>query len=125
MVRRDIESTSTSHLSKLLGEQIPELLGGLALSLDLSKAFDYLTFSEMSEALASTGIPEYLTRLVLHVHQQSVCDIVHGTFCSSVQMKRGLRQGCPAAPVIYSAWIALLCRRLAARSLARAGMRAS
>ena len=114
LVRRDIESTSTSHLSKLLGDQIPELIGGLGLSLDLSKAFDSLTFSEMSEALVAAGMPEYLVRLILHVHKQSVCEIVHGSFNSSVPMRRGLRQGCPAAPVIYSAWTALLCRRLVA-----------
>ena len=114
LVRRDIESTSTSHLSKLLGDQVPELIGGLALSLDLSKALDSLTFSEMSEALVAAGMPEYLVRLILHVHKQSVCEIVHGSFNSSVPMRRGLRQGCPAAPVIYSAWTALLCRRLVA-----------
>ena len=111
-VRRDIESTSTSHLSKLLGDQIPELIGGLAISLDLSKAFDCLPYAEMFEAMAHAGMPEYLIRLILQVHAQSVCEIVHGNYSSSVEMKRGLRQGCPIAPLICSAWTALLCKRL-------------
>ena len=113
-VRRDIESTSTSHLSKLLGDHIPELTGGLAISLDLSKAFDCLPYAEMFDAMAHSGMPEYLIRLILQVHAQSVCEIVHGNYFSSVEMKRGLRQGCPIAPVIYSAWTALLCKRLVA-----------
>ena len=111
-VRKDLEGSSTSHLSKLLGAEIPELVGGLALSLDLSKAFDNLQISEMCEAMAHAGMPEYLARLILRVHRQSACDIVHGAYSASVQMKRGLRQGCPVAPVIYSAWTALLCRRI-------------
>ena len=111
-VRRDIESTSTSHLSKLLGDQIPELIGGLAISLDLSKAFDCLPYAEMFEAMAHAAMPEYLIRLILQVHAQSVCEIVRGNYSSSVEMRRGLRQGCPIAPLIYSAWTALLCRRL-------------
>ena len=111
-VRKELESTSTSHLSRLLGSHVPELVGGLALSLDLSKAFDCLTYAEMWQAMVFAGMPEYLIRLLLHVHMQSVCEIVHGSYKSEVQMKRGLRQGCPVAPIIYSAWTALLCSRL-------------
>ena len=102
-VRKALEGASTSHLSKLLGDEIPELVGGLALSLDLSKAFDNLQISEMCEAMANAGMPEYLARLILHVHRQSACDIAHGAYSASMCMKRGLRQGCPIAPIIYSA----------------------
>ena len=87
-VRKDLEGASTSHLSKLLGEEIPELVGGLALSLDLSKAFDNLQIFEMCEAMVHAGMPEYLSRLILHAHRQSACDIVHGSYSASVQMKR-------------------------------------
>ena len=86
-----------SAVRKDIEDQIPELVGGLALSLDLSKAFECLAYAEMWEAMVFAGMPDYLIRLILHVRLRSVCDIVHGSYSSTVQMKRGLRQGCPRA----------------------------
>ena len=111
-VRKHLESTSTSHLSKVLGEEQPELIGGLMVSLDLSKAFDSLPFSEIEASLRDTGMPVSLVNILMHVHAKSVCMIEHGGYSAAVSMRRGLRQGCPVAPFVYAAWTARLCKVL-------------
>ncbi|CAE6911687.1 unnamed protein product [Symbiodinium sp. CCMP2592] len=91
---------------------LPELCGGVMISLDLSKAFDYLPFHEMYAGLRSINVPDNLARLIVEVHRQSRCVVRHGGTEISVTMKRGLRQGCPLAPSVYSSWTILLCRTL-------------
>ena len=77
MVRKLLESASTSQTAKILGAKQPGLIGGLMVSLDLAKAFDSLSHAEIHESLVFTGMPEYLVLLV-HVHAKSVSEIVYG-----------------------------------------------
>ena len=81
-------------------------------SLDLAKAFDTLSHGEIHASLLSTGMPEYLVNLIVHVHANSVSEIVYGEHTSDVKMGHGLRQGCPIAPLVYAAWTSRLCKLL-------------
>ena len=104
-IRQLLESASTSQTAKILGAEQPGLIGGLMLSLDLAKAFDSLSHSETHASLLAT---DYLVNLLVHVHANSVSEIVHGEHSFDVKMGQGLRQGCPAAPLVYAAWTARL-----------------
>ena len=57
-------------------------------------------------------MPEYLVNLIVHVHANSVSEIVYGEHTSDVKMGQGLRQGCPIAPLVYAAWTSRLCKLL-------------
>ena len=107
-VRRLLESASTSQTAKLLGAEQPKLIGGLMLSIDLAKAFDSLSHAEIQHSLESTGMPEYLVNVLVHIHARSISEVAHGDFSSDVQMGQGLRQGCPIAPLVYAAWTSRL-----------------
>ncbi|CAE7590378.1 Pol [Symbiodinium sp. CCMP2456] len=109
-VRKALALCSTDLTSKILAKAQPQLCGGLMLSLDLHKAFDSLAFSEMYLALIETNMPEPLASLIMHIHCKTKLIIRHGGTSMTVAMKRGLRQGCPVAPMIYAAWTCRVCR---------------
>ena len=79
-------------------------------SLDLSMAFDCLSYQEMHLAMQEVSMPEPLIRAIMHLHANTVLTIEHKGQVRTVTMKRGLRQGCGIAPLIYAAWTIRLCR---------------
>ena len=111
-IRQVLERTATDLTSRILRQTEARLVGGLMCGLDLSQAFDRLEYSEMYLALCDTGMPIALAKLLLTVHSQTALHIVHGSHRGTVSMSRGLRQGCPIAPLIYTAWVIRLCRKL-------------
>ena len=114
-VRGILESTHHTKTARLLGSQVPSLRGGLMVAVDLMKAFDNVTYSEMYTALCETGLDEALVRLIAHVHLNTSCVVVHGDFEGSTGMSKGLRQGCPIAPLVYLAWSARFLRQVNCR----------
>ena len=98
------------HTSKLLDNQSGTFTGGMMISLDLAKAFDSVPHSELSAALSESGVELSLIECLLAVHQQTRCEIRHSGQVRAVNMGRGLQQGCPIAPILFSAWTARLCR---------------
>ena len=108
-VRQYLASCATDLTSKILYQAQPELCGGVMASLDLRKAFDALPFSEMHLALLETNMPNEIAALIMDVHVRTMLHIRHGGECGNTRMTRGLRQGCPIAPMIYAAWTCRLC----------------
>ena len=111
-VRALAGQVNTDVTARLLTGALPELQGGLMLSLDLAKAFDCMPFGVMYESLREVGVSDALSRLIVETHRQSVCIVRHCGHSEKVQMKRGLRQGCPLAPSVFTAWTIKLCRLL-------------
>ena len=87
-VRRLLEGAQTTQAHKL-GVPQPELIGGLMVAVDLSKAFDNVTHSEMFLALKEAGVCESLVKVIVQVHMQTRCDIVHGGHMGQVHMQKG------------------------------------
>ncbi|CAE7320572.1 unnamed protein product [Symbiodinium sp. CCMP2456] len=100
-VRESVAQVKSDLTSKFTGMANTMLCGGLMISLDLAKAFDSLTYPEMYASLRECNVPDEISWLLVEVHRQTVCDIRHGGVTGSTRMHRGLRQGCPAAPLIY------------------------
>ena len=111
-VRRILANYVEDHTAKILNRTDQELLGGLMVGIDLSKAFDYLGYAEMYKARQDTGMPEHLSRILLHVHIRTTLHVEHGGFSREIKMKRGLRQGCGVAPMIYACWTIKLCKEI-------------
>ena len=114
-VRRILELHKGDLTTRLLAQQEAELVGGVMCSIDLAKAFDSVDYREMLLSLTDTGMPENLARVLIAVHVQTELHIHHGGELQVVQMSRGLRQGCPIAPMIYAAWTCRLCKLINAR----------
>eukprot|EP00439_Symbiodinium_sp_Y106_P051758 s5093_g6.t3 len=114
-VRHRMEGYAEDHTAKILGQAKRELIGGLMVGLDLSKAFDLLSHQEMLLSLRDSGMPEGLCRILLHIHVQTQLTIEHAGCSRTIRMSRGLRQGCCVAPMIYACWTIRLCKLLDAR----------
>ena len=98
------------HTSRVLGTDEAPLVGGLMCGLDLQKAFDVLPHTEIYRALLEAEVPKALASVITQVHIQSTCQVRHGGGVRQLEMSRGLRQGCPIAPIVYAAWTCRLGR---------------
>ena len=90
--------------------------GGAQLSIDLSRAFDLLPRDVMQKALLHCGASSNLTDLILFLRCKSGYRISCGKQTACVEMKRGVRQGCTLAPVLFSAFTAHYLHLLEARA---------
>ena len=111
-VRQLLLRHRSDHSARILGQADVPLVGGLMCGLDLQKAFDALPHTEVHSALLESGVPDNLAAVIVQLHVQSKCWVRHGGEVRGIQMGRGLRQGCPVAPVIYAAWSCRLCRKI-------------
>ena len=111
-VRMLLQRHRHDQTSRLLGEAVVPCVGGLMCGLDLQKAFDALPHSELHDAMIEAGVPEPLAATITQVHVQTRCAIMHGGTEREVCMSRGLRQGCPIAPLLYAAWSCRFCKLL-------------
>ena len=111
-VRALLENHRGDLTSKLLNKDEAELKGGIMCSLDLSKAFDMVSHEAVYEALISTNMPRNLAGVLVDIHQRTTLKVVHGGRSESIETSRGLRQGCPVAPMLYAAWVCHLCESI-------------
>ena len=109
-VRKQLDAHRSDLTTKLSGRSNVDVIGGLMANIDLSKAFDSLPYEELYLSLQGAGVDEPLCRLILHLHARTSCVILHGSCCETVPMSRGLRQGCPIAPLIFAAWSIRICK---------------
>ena len=114
-VRALLEQHQRDYTSKILDEPQVSLAGGFMCSLDLAKAFDSVPHAELYNSMLEVGVPENLAIMLVTLHCRTVCVIDHGKQRKHVRMRRGLRQGCPIAPILYACWTVRLCRVLDAR----------
>ena len=99
------------HMRKAGLRALP-LAGSLQACLDMSSAFDLVPRSGLLEALHEAGVPEAPARLMLHWIERSTYRIRVEQFEAEVPSSRGVKQGCPASPLLYAAFMSLITRRL-------------
>ncbi|CAE7678489.1 unnamed protein product, partial [Symbiodinium necroappetens] len=109
-IRALLRQHRKDHTAKLLGDADVPMVGGMMCGLDLHKAFDALPHSEILLSLTEAGVPSPLAGVIAQAHMQTRCVVRHGGVEREVCMSRGLRQGCPIAPIVYAAWSCRLCR---------------
>ena len=86
----------TVHHSRQ-GVKQQDLVGGCALSLDLSQAFDRLPRQLVVASLRDAQIPVEMINLVIAWHTGSQFHISHGRSDSTIAVHQGIRQGCVLA----------------------------
>ncbi|OLP82805.1 Craniofacial development protein 2 [Symbiodinium microadriaticum] len=84
-------------------------------SLDLTAAFDLVNWSHLREALALAQLDPSVQELLLQWLRQVVYYFNHRGQQTKVRPSWGLRQGCPASPVLWSVFTALLCQAFDSR----------
>ena len=84
------------------------LVGGMVLSLDLSRAFDMLARSCLERSLKLVGIPDDLVTLVLFIHDNAVLVLEKHSQQVELGMSRGIRQGCGLSPLLWLCFTVLV-----------------
>ena len=80
----------------------------MVLSLDLTKAFDSVVRSKLFQALTSLGADHNIIAMLSQIYDKTSFSFWHRGQYRSLPTQRGIRQGCKAAPILwtlFSAWI--------------------
>ena len=96
------------------GDPGSRLIGGMQVSIDLSKAYDRLPRSVLQRALERVRAPESLIELVLYIHDHARVCIQRHDRHEGIGMDRGVRQGCGLSPLLWIAFTLLLHDSMAA-----------
>ena len=107
-VRKLYQDQHGSLRAKREGHRATKVAGGCLLSLDISKAYDLVRWSDLTCALREAHVPGELIELILLLHQQAKIRISHEGQTRTVGMRQGLKQGCGLAPILwalYCGWV--------------------
>ena len=107
-VRGKLKSTEYPVHRMKQGEHMPALIGGLSLSLDLTRAFDTVDRAKLFQGLTMLGVNSNLVLLIQKIYQQTSYEFEHRGVFRRFMTYKGIRQGCMAAPCLWSAFAALL-----------------
>ncbi|CAE7827973.1 unnamed protein product [Symbiodinium sp. CCMP2592] len=112
VVRKLLGDQATNLHARRAGRRAAQVCGGVHLSLDISKAYDRVPWSDLVLALREAEVPESLIELILLIHQQAQVRVEHGDCQAHLSLGRGLRQGCGLAPILWTIYSSWLLRRL-------------
>ena len=101
-VRDDIGHCQRNVFTKRARRAVTPAAGGVQLSVDMSTAFDRVPRHALREALIWIGASKEIIDVVEKLHDQCDYHIRHAGFYGTVNMKRGVRQGCTLAPVLFA-----------------------
>ena len=73
---------------------------------------DKLPSEDLFQSLRDTGVPDNLSLLIMHAHEQGQALVSHGGKEVQTPLSRGVRQGDPLAPFLYACWSGRLSRQL-------------
>ncbi|GMF44360.1 unnamed protein product [Phytophthora fragariaefolia] len=89
-------------VAKRMASTIPELRHAIAVFLDFAKAYDSLFREFMCAVLIKHGYPPHFVKVIAALHTGSrIRFLVNGQTSRTVDVVRGIRQGCPLAPDLF------------------------
>ena len=89
------------------------VIGGIQLAIDLSTAFDMVPRDKLLQALIWAGSSDILANAVLDLHQVCRYSIQHRGRVRHICMRRGVRQGCTLAPLLWAVYSAYITHHIA------------
>lgn len=103
-----------NHKHHVPSQQLPAVWGGCQLFLDMSRAFDRVRRDLLFPRLGEVGIEADLTAVLYLWHLNTAYHLTHQQHTKRIDITRGLRQGCRAAPLLWNIYTWLLLRDLEA-----------
>ena len=98
---RQIAKGAYNPIARKAGETRSDCLGGIQLSLDLSKAYDKVPWPRLLHVLRRAQVEEELISLIFYVHVEAELVFNHADQTASVKLGRGMRQGCGLSPLLW------------------------
>ena len=116
---RDVLQTQkmTIH-DRFAGARRAGCVGGIQMSLDLSKAFDMLSHEVLILAMTHAGVSVDLQNVIMAFYDQSVYVVKgRGSHTSHrIALRRGVRQGCILSPALWAMFTAYVMHVMDARN---------
>ena len=114
-IRALIFSQRRHALNRMNSVVTRQVCGGLQMFIDLSRAFDSVDRFRLFSALGTCGISADLVSLITAFHSNTHYHLNHhGTFYP-IKVNTGVRQGCPAAPILWACFMTQFLRTAASR----------
>ena len=95
------------------GRPISTCYGGVVIFLDLARAFDMLTRARLFKALNNLQVPSDFQAILQAWHINTDYVVMHHEYTQHVRTERGIRQGCGAAPLLWTLFTVDLLQQLA------------
>eukprot|EP00435_Cladocopium_sp_Y103_P053626 s284_g17.t1 len=103
-----VRSQSSSLWNQRAGNERLTCYGGLQLFVDLERAFDTAPRDRIIQALQMLQVPDGLIGLIGAWHDSTSYVLSHHDMSDTLPTNRGVRQGCVAAPALWSSLMYLL-----------------
>ena len=113
LIREANKSERLSLYAHAAGMSRKKMLGGGQLKLDLTTAFDLVPRDKLSAALTWSGAGFEISNTIMAWHDQCRYHVKHGGKETLISMQKGVRQGCPLAPYLFSIFSSFLLQQLA------------
>ena len=82
-------------------------------TMDLSKAFDLVSWNKLFPELLNRGISSLILRCLVFIYSNQTCSVRWGSAISqSFQVKNGVRQGAVSSPILFCIYIDKLIKQL-------------
>ena len=109
-VRNMMTCLRSTPFTRYRGLNRHRIAGGLQLFLDIEKAFDTVSRARLFSRLGEIGINPQIVILLSHWHQQTHYHLNSNGEDIPIAVGRGVRQGCRAAPLLWTGymWLFLL-----------------
>ena len=91
----------------------PSLHGGVLLSLDLTKAFDMVPRQFLFAGLNLCGVSQPIIQMLMSIYQYTTFSFSHRGIQRQFVTRKGIRQGCKAAPILWCCFSAFLLQQIA------------
>lgn len=114
MARMLVQNQRRSVHQRAMGTEVFSICGGIHLFVDISRAFDIVSRQPLFSYLSTLPINQHLVQILASWHMQTSYLTQHGSIFEETRTGRGVRQGCRAAPVLWSSFTNLFFDQLAA-----------
>ena len=99
-IRSKLSSSRIEVRDRKAGKTRAPITGGALLSLDMSKAFDYVPHEYLARALQHLGIAQDTINIVLALHRTQY-HVTHKGHTGYIHLRNGIRQGCTLSPTLW------------------------
>ena len=108
-----LESSRRSVAHQIENRPRYVILGGVSLFLDLTRAFDSVDRHILIQHLIDIHTPENLLCLISAWHEHTRYNLIFQGETYPIQVGKGVRQGCPIAPLMWLAYMDKFLQQLA------------